>query len=118
MAKRTQRQLSYARTMRKKPTWGELRLWQALRGKRLGVRFRRQEPIGPYIADFACLPHRLIVEVDGITHGFGDQAYAIRRDRWLREQGWVVLHFGDEDVSKNLEDVLTSIRNVLTDQDS
>ena len=117
MAKRTPRQLNYARTMRKNPTWGELRLWQALRGNRLGVRFRRQEPVGPYIADFACHPHRLIIEVDGITHGDGDHAYALRRDRWLRERGWVVLHFGDEQVNRNLDEVLTAIRNVLGDRD-
>ena len=113
MAKRIPRQLTYARTMRKNPTWGELRLWQALRRSQLGVRFRRQEPIGPYIADFACHPHRLIVEVDGITHGFGDHAYALRRDQWFRERGWVVLHFNDDEVNKHLDDVLMAIRHAL-----
>ncbi len=99
--------------MRKNPTWGELRLWQALRRDGLGVRFRRQEPIGPYIADFACKRHRLIVEVDGITHGFGNHAYALRRDQWLHKQGWLVLHFNDDEVNKHLDDVLTTIRAAL-----
>ena len=81
----------------------------------MGVRFRRQEPIGPYIADFACQRQRLIVEVDGITHGFDDQAYALRRDRWFRERGWVVLHFDDDEVNQHLDDVLTAIRHTLGD---
>jgi very-short-patch-repair endonuclease len=81
------------------------------------VRFRRQEPIGPFIADFACHPRRLIVEVDGITHGYGDHDYAVRRDQWFRERGWAVLHFGDEQVNTKLDEVLTAIRNVLTDRD-
>jgi very-short-patch-repair endonuclease len=102
--------------MRKNPTWGELRLWHALRQKRLGVRFRRQEPIGSYIADFACHPHRVIVEVDGITHGYGDHAYAVRRDQWFGERDWVVLHFSDEDVHQQLDEVTAAIRLTLDDQ--
>jgi very-short-patch-repair endonuclease len=54
--------------MRADPTVAEDRLWYHLRRRQMGVRFRRLEPIGPFIADFACLPARLIVEVDGDTH--------------------------------------------------
>ena len=101
--------------MRRDPTWAELRLWEALRRSRLGVRFRRQEPLGPYIADFLCNSHRLVVEVDGISHGFGDQGYAERRDRWLRERGWAVLHFSDESVYRNLEGIVIAIAATLED---
>ena len=51
----TRRQLEYARQMRRQSTRAEIYLWQHVRGKQLGVRFRRQHPIGPYIADFACV---------------------------------------------------------------
>ncbi len=101
--------------MRSDPTRGELRLWEALRRTQLGVRFRRQEPLGPYIADFVCYSHRLVVEVDGISHADGDDRYAQRRDRWLRERGWTVVHLSDEYVIRNLEGALTTISEVLKD---
>ena len=113
MARRTSRQLAYARAMRRAPTWAELRLWNALRRSQLGVRFRRQEPIGPYIADFVCHSHRLVVEVDGMTHHFGDEDYALRRDRWLREGGWTVIHFSDDYVYRNLVGALEVITKAL-----
>ncbi|MEX1125010.1 MAG: DUF559 domain-containing protein [Acidimicrobiia bacterium] len=50
-------------------TWPERLVWSHLRHNQLGVRFRRQHPIGPYIADFTCLSHRIVVEVDGSQHG-------------------------------------------------
>ena len=115
MAKRRPRQLEHAKSMRRNPTWGELRLWEAVRRSRLGVRFRRQEPLGPFVADFVCHSHRIVVEVDGISHGFGDHAYAECRDRWLRERGWAVLHFSDEALYRNLEGVLETISAVLED---
>jgi very-short-patch-repair endonuclease len=78
----------FAREMRAEPTRAEAILWLSLRGKSLGVRFRRQVPIGPYIADFACLSHRLIVEIDGLTHDEpGQYEYDQRRDRWFGSQG-------------------------------
>ena len=88
-------------------------MWEALRRSKLGVRFRRQEPVGPYIADFVCRSRRLILEVDGMTHHYGDATYAQRRDRWLRRDGWVVLHFDSEQVDKHLDDVLTTVRVFL-----
>ncbi len=88
-------------------------MWEKLRRSGLGVRFRRQEPIGPYVADFACHARRLVLEVDGATHHYGDDSYAYERDRWFRERGWEVIHFRDEDVDKHLDDVLATIRVFL-----
>jgi len=58
----------FARENRGDPTLAEVALWRELRGSQLGVRFRREDPIGPYIADFSCRARRLDVETDGGTH--------------------------------------------------
>jgi len=77
---------SRARLMRHHPTPSEQVLWQALRGQRLGVAFRRQVPLGPYIVDFLAPKVGLVVEVDGGYHAARHKADA-RRERWLRHNG-------------------------------
>ncbi|MBX3481717.1 MAG: endonuclease domain-containing protein [Caulobacter sp.] len=74
-------------------TLPEVMLWRALRGGRLaGLRFRRQQPLGPYVADFFCPRASLVVEVDGESHGLADQrTHDDQRDRWMRAQGLIVL---------------------------
>jgi very-short-patch-repair endonuclease len=85
-----------ARAMRREPTFAEKALWKVLRDKRLaGLRFRRQVVIGPYIADFACLSPRLIVELDGAAHW--NPEYDAARDRWLEGQMFKVLRFPNDD---------------------
>jgi very-short-patch-repair endonuclease len=79
-----------AREMRLSPTLSEARLWQALRGSRLGVAFRRQAVIGDYIVDFLAPAVSLVVEVDGGYHGRRCRANA-RRDRILARAGYRVL---------------------------
>ncbi|HWD67619.1 MAG TPA: endonuclease domain-containing protein, partial [Caulobacteraceae bacterium] len=71
----------------------EVILWQALRGERIAsLRFRRQHPMGPYVADFYCPAARLVVEVDGQTHSHPDQAsHDEARDRWMAAEGIRVL---------------------------
>ena len=101
--------------MRQQSTWGEIRLWQELRRSQLGVRFRRQDPIGPYIVDFACHARMVIVEIDGSSHDFEDAAYAARRDGLFREQGWTILHFSERYVLENTEGTLSVIEHVLRD---
>ena len=78
-----------ARQLRRKMTLPEVILWAALRGREPGrPAFRRQHPIGPYVLDFYCAKARLCVEVDGESHGFGDQPMRDgRRDAYLRGQG-------------------------------
>ena len=83
--------------MRSDPTDAEERLWRELRGRRLDMlNFRRQVPIGPYIADFICLAARLIVELDGSQHA--ESAYDEARDAELRRRGFRVLRFWNADL--------------------
>jgi very-short-patch-repair endonuclease len=84
-------------------------LWQALRGKQLnGHRFRRQHPIGCYIADFACIEQQLVIELDGGQHQ-EQIAYDERRTASLLAKAWRVLRFWNNDVVDNMEGVLSMI---------
>ena len=89
-------------------TDAERRIWSRLRSRQLGPRFRRQAPIGPYIADFACFDPRLIIEIDGGQHD-EQRGYDSRRDGWLKSQGFVVLRFWNNEVLENAEGVLERI---------
>jgi very-short-patch-repair endonuclease len=82
-----------------------------------GCRFRRQHPIGPYIADFACLSLRLVIEVDGATHGsVVELAHDARRDAYLRRRDFVVLRFWNHEIYENLDGVLNRIWDVINSQ--
>ena len=76
-------------------TYTEVRLWLKLKGRQLdGWKFRRQTPIGQYIVDFYCPAARLVVELDGASHDFEDQADDDdRRQAWLESKGYRVLRF-------------------------
>ena len=98
---------SRPRQLRRDATDAERRLWLALRDRRLqGVKFRRQEPIGPYVADFLCPEHGLVVEVDGGQHATADES---RRDAFIEAEGFRILRFWNNEVLGNLEGVLTRI---------
>src|SRR5712691_1623374 len=100
-----------ARKLRGNLTDAERVLWRELRQHQLGWRFRRQFPIPPYVADFACIEARLIVEVDGGQHASpGDHQ---RRDARLRAQGWRILRFWNNDVLGNRAGVLQTIADTL-----
>ena len=87
-----------ARLLRANATPAERRLWRHLRAHRLaGHSFRRQEPIGPYIVDFACVKHRLVVEVDGSSQR-SKHEYDEIRTRYLRSLGFRVLRFSNQRV--------------------
>jgi very-short-patch-repair endonuclease len=87
-----------ARRLRASMTDAERRLWARLRRKQVaGHRFRRQVPIGRYVADFACLSANLIVEVDGAQHDIDDVKEIARTD-WLEGRGYRVLRYGNRDV--------------------
>jgi 2-isopropylmalate synthase len=97
-----------ARAMRRQPTDAERKLWYALRDRRMqNVKFRRQASIGPYIADFLCVEHRLIVEADGGQHGEGTRDGD--RDAWLKKNGYKVLRFWNREIFLNRESVLATI---------
>ena len=101
-----------ARQLRIDMTDAERRLWAALRGRRLsGYKFRRQHPLGPYILDFACIGHRLVIEADGGQHA--DSAGDARRTKWLERRGWCVLRFWNNEVLANSEGVQEAILQVL-----
>lgn len=101
--------LMHAKTLRSSQTPGEQRLWYFLRAKRfMGLKFKRQKPIGRYIVDFVCLECGLVVEVDGGQHS-DDIAYDRRRDHWLESQGLMVLRFWNNDVLENTQAVLDRI---------
>ena len=92
----------------------ERRLWFLLRGRRLeGCKFRRQHPIGSFIADFACVEHRLIVELDGGQHTELRAAYDTRRTAWLDTQGWRLMRFWNDAVYSTPDDVVDAIRMTL-----
>jgi BirA family biotin operon repressor/biotin-[acetyl-CoA-carboxylase] ligase len=101
-----------AQTLRREMTEGERRLWSRLRAEQLGVKFRRQHPLGNYIADFACLSPKLIVELDGSQHA-GQIRYDTLRDGFFRAQGFNVLRFASNDAFLNLEGILSVIANAL-----
>ena len=105
--------LGNAKALRRNLTEAEQRLWYHLRAHRfMGYKFKRQKPIGRYIVDFACLEHRLIIELDGGQHS-EQVAYDQQRDAWLRNQGYTVLRFWNNDVMQQLESVLEQIRCAL-----
>ena len=102
-----------ARSLRSVMTDVERVLWQALRGKQFGGnRFRRQHPIGQYIADFACIERMIVVELDGGQHQ-EQLEYDERRTEYLGTHGWQVLRFWNNDVLDNLDGVLTVIAERL-----
>ena len=115
MAYQTEKASNRARSLRKNDTEAERRLWEELRGSRLnGIKFVRQLPIGPYFADFACRSAKLIVEVDGVTHGDAHEvAHDEKRTLFLSEQGWVVHRVWNHDVFKERNAVCDGILMAL-----
>jgi leucyl-tRNA synthetase len=101
-----------AREFRAKPTRSEELLWLALRGRALGRRFYRQHPIGPFIADFACLRPRLVIEIDGVIHD-QQRTADLERQRFIEAEGYAVLRFVDEDVEHEIGAVLDRIKVAL-----
>ena len=104
-----------ARALRHNATDAERKLWDALRPLRSeGYHFRRQVPIGPYYADFACHHARLIVELDGDQHGHAAGiAYDARRDNFLKTAGYTILRFPNIEVYTNLAGVSDAIFGIL-----
>lgn len=106
-----------ARKLRAGMTPQERKVWAKLRelNRMLGLHFRRQAPIGPFIADFADLGRRVVIEIDGGGHG-GERD--IRRDEWLSAQGFQVLRFWNPEVSGNIEGVMQVIFDAVGDDES
>ncbi len=111
---RDRRLVEFAKQVRREVTEPERLLWFKLRAKRFeGVKFRRQNVVGRYIADFYSRSAKLIVEVDGDTHAFQMDYDRVRED-YLQGLGFAVLRFTNAEVMGNLEGVLTAIGSMLT----
>jgi very-short-patch-repair endonuclease len=96
---------SFAKQLRRNPTDAEHKLWQALRSRQLSnFKFRRQVPIGPYVADFVCPAEKLVIEIDGGQHA-EDADYDRRRTEALEREGYRVIRFWNNDVLSNVEGV-------------
>jgi very-short-patch-repair endonuclease len=100
--------MSYAIELRHELTPAERKLWAYLRNDQLGVNFRRQHAIGPYIADFCCIEKKLIIELDGSQH-LEQQEYDQSRTAYLELQGFCVLRFWNKDVLNDLDGVMRVI---------
>lgn len=98
-----------ARQLRRGFVLAETILWQNLRASQmLGYKFLRQKPLGPYIVDFFCKKLKLIIEIDGISHE-AKADYDQKRDKYLENLGFDVLHFRDKDILKRTKDILYGI---------
>ena len=104
-----------ARALRREHTDAEGLLWSRLRDKQIeGYKFRRQQPIGPYIADFACMTEKLLIELDGGGHA-EQKTKDRRREEYLQRSGYRVLRFWNTEVFENLSGVLEKVREALAD---
>jgi very-short-patch-repair endonuclease len=102
-----------ARQLRNEQTDAEAKLWARLRARQIsGVKFRRQHPIGSYVADFCCVEHRLIIEIDGGQHAEQMQSDQ-RRTGVLKLHGFRVLRFWNNEVLANIDAVLGQIYQAL-----
>ena len=104
-----------AQQLRREATPPERVLWQALSGSKLGFKFSRQMPVGPYICDFLCRTERLAIELDGDSHATTAD-HDRRRERFIRARGIRTIRFSNAEVVGNLDGVVDAIREALADQ--
>ena len=104
-----------SRKLRKNFTFAERTLWYLLRNRQVrGVKFRRQFPVGKYIVDFISIENKLVVEIDGGQHNDEDhQKKDNHRSVYLMQQGFTILRFWNNEVTKNKEEVLKKIKDAL-----
>ncbi len=108
------RRVAAARHLRRRQTSAEVALWARLRRQQLGVTFRRQHIVGPFVVDFCCQTARLIVELDGSIHDLDDvREQDAWRTEYLEARGFTVVRFVNEQVLSQPETVITAIRDLL-----
>ena len=100
MREREWKSRKHVTSLRGNLTEAENKLWQDLRGRRLqGYKFRRQHPTDDYVADFACISSKLVIEIDGETHSTKEElAYDARRTAFFKSLGWREIRFTNDDV--------------------
>jgi very-short-patch-repair endonuclease len=115
MRERETRSRRFAKSLRRRMTDAETILWSRLRrGQLNGWKFRRQHPVGPYIADFACVEGKLIVEVDGATHSSEREvAYDAKRSTYLTSRDFSIRRVWNTDIYENLDGVMDGIHAAL-----
>jgi len=115
MREQETRSREFARQMRSELTNAEAILWAQLQKRQLkGWHFRRQHPVGHFIADFACAKAKLVIEVDGATHGSDrEQTRDEKRTAFLESRGWRVLRVWNNDIYDNLDGVMDAIGAAL-----
>lgn len=104
-----------ARKNRKNMSANEAVIWRRLKGNALGVRFRRQEPIGPYIVDFVCIPLRLVIEKNGDSHDY-DGPYDSKRSQYLISKGFRIIRYTNNETWKHRDAEIEAIGNVVQEQ--
>ena len=107
--------IEFARTERLAANEFAQAMWQHLRNRqRLNFKFRREQPLGPYTADFFCAEAKIVVEVDGKRHLTTEGVeYDRNRDRWMESQGIQVLRFYGFEIQEDIEEVLLKIEQAL-----
>ena len=115
--KKNQEQIVFARELRRNQTDAEKALWARLSNKQLeGVKFRRQQPLVTYIVDFVSFEKKLVIEIDGGQHNEDEMRERdAERTTCLKERGYRVLRFWNNDILMNMEGVLEKIRGALDD---
>ena len=102
-----------ARALRREMSLPEVMLWQRLRAKPGGVKFRRQHPVGRFVADFYAPEAKMIVEVDGLAHDHRVERDAVR-EVWLGAQGCIVVRVAAVDVLKDVDAVVDGLVRLVT----
>ena len=112
--------IAFAKENRKNLTEAEAIMWNELRNRKLAsFKFRRQHPIAGYIPDFVCIEKKLIIEIDGEYHDEkGQKEFDAGREDWLKENGFFMLRFTNNEVLTNINDVLKSIENTLLEEEA
>jgi very-short-patch-repair endonuclease len=118
MPRKDESKIEIARKLRGESTVAEKLLWKQLKNRQLhGFKFVRQEPIGPYFADFVCREMKLVVEIDGDTHSTGEEvAHDARRTTYLEQRGYRVIRFWNIEVKEGMDGVLAALIRALTDR--
>ena len=106
-----------ARNLRKNKTKEESILWQLLRNRQfMGLKFKRQFPIGSYIVDFVCEEKKLVIEIDGGQHNVPDNIKADEaRTNYINSKGYRVIRFWNNDINQNIQGVYETLLNVIND---
>lgn len=109
--------LASVRRLRREMTLPEVLLWRLLKGKPMGVKFRKQHPIENYVVDFYCAEKRIAIEIDGIAHDLGDRPKRdVSRDARLRALGIEVIRISAADVLRDVDGAADGIVRLCADR--